>query len=256
MKHRSFGLFNKYKELMRFSVLLSATISLALTIGCFRHRVPDEVENRSIYLLSREGFIQELIYAFATPRTAQFHDCIAGCYHVDKIDLLNGIKERRIRSNQDLIGAVIMGPFGPIWAYSVVVFLKENEGIRMNYLLFPHARITLKSTKLLNKAEFENFWGKLQKSPILQEGMPTLESVDPGKHPELSLEWRYEILIADWVDSNDRVFHTAGNFIFEEDFASEVTQFYDYLDKISDNSTVTYSNDISTDDSVYNPPTK
>ena len=144
----------------------------------------------------RAQFLRECLDAVATPETPKFDDYTQGSYHIDKLDLVQGIEKATDSQPGRLRAVIIIGPIGPLWTYHVVVALSEGNAIRLNSLVMPHARITGKGTKTLNPTEFEKLLSKLTTSKLLPEGDPTsIKANDPG-----SREFAYDILVAVWTD--------------------------------------------------------
>ena len=73
---------------------IGAIVLLIATAGC-RSTTDTEPAAGDIYRLDRAGFVQELVFAYATPRTGRFDDYTRGSYHVNKLDLVQGIRERK-----------------------------------------------------------------------------------------------------------------------------------------------------------------
>lgn len=186
--------------------------------------------------LTEGGFIQELLDARATPRTQLFDDYTEGSYHVDKLTLLSSLT-KIATENSNLLGAVVVGPYGPIWAYQVTLFVQEENGVRANWLVMPHARITFKATKLLTSAEFSAFQNSVLTSSFMSSTLPAVESGADAS----DLEWEFgmgvrfwspvaaEAYLADtWFQGDAEVLEAAGSL----------------SDDILEGSLVTYSNDI------------
>jgi hypothetical protein len=207
---------------------------------------PEEIDPKQIWNLSREGFIQELVYARATPRTPQFDDYTPGSYHVEKIDLLDGVRTRRAATTPQIKGLLVVGPVGPLWAYYVTLFTEEKEGVRATDVNFPHARITFKRTKLLSGKEYKKFLDSLTRSRSLIEGMPSFDTIRRSRNVDLPLEWHYEVLLGDWSSGKERVFHS----VIAE---SELGALLKAWDALFEKAVVTYASDISEEESVYNP---
>jgi hypothetical protein len=121
---------------------------------------------------SREGFFREALFAAGSARTPRFDDYTPGSYHAEKLDIADGLPLVAKKCGLNLEGLVVVGPIGPLWAYHVIVFLRDDKGIRLNTLVMPHARITGKGTVVVAPAEFEEFFRYLSSSSALRRGPP------------------------------------------------------------------------------------
>jgi hypothetical protein len=156
------------------------------------------LEPRSFAAPDRAQFIRECLDAAATRETPKFDDYTKGSYHVDKLDLVEGLEAATRSQPGRLHAVIILGPTGPLWAYYVFVALAEGDGIRLNWLVMPHARITGKSTRTFSKAEFEQLFSKVTASKLLHEGEPPSDkAADP-----LSRDFAFDFLVVAWPDSH------------------------------------------------------
>ncbi|HEY3351019.1 MAG TPA: hypothetical protein VGM13_14670 [Thermoanaerobaculia bacterium] len=147
--------------------------------------------------LSRNGFVQELVYPQGTPRTLRFDDYTPGSYHVRKADLLDGIRERRSTTNPEIQGVIIAGPHGPLWEYNVVLFTRVGAEIGVHWVSMPHARITWKAAGRISTASFEELAARLSARPDIRSEAPVPAPGAPGKDVEFS----YGLLAAFWSPS-------------------------------------------------------
>jgi hypothetical protein len=231
-------------------VVLTAAFSAACSSSHIqRADIDAEPEPAALYRLDRAGFVQELVFARATPRTLRFDAYTSGSYQVTKLDLLDGIRERR-RNGTPIVAVVIRGPVGPMWAYQVDLFLRENDGVRVNTVWMPHARITYKATNLLTRLAFERLIVTANESPALVRGIPqaTQPPSDSTEHPELDFDWSFDLLVATWIDDDEAIFHASSANSSEDAWAC----LNDTLDEATMSGVVTYAGDVSDDgESVY-----
>jgi len=230
------------------SVLL---LSLAFVLGCRSTDAVDEPPPARIYRLDRAGFVQELVFAQGTPRTVRFDDYTEGSYHVDKLDLLEGIRERR-RAGTPIAALIVRGPVGPMWAYAAVLFIREDGLIRVNTVWMPHARITQKSTITITEQAFDELMQVLVNTEAMTRGIPTEAGSTTGLtgNPTQDLEWSYDVLAAHWREDREEVFHTTELHTFATPPPSLV-KLHDALDAITGDALVTYGADISEEESIY-----
>jgi hypothetical protein len=221
---------------MKRTGLLAILVVLA---GCSTSGLEPGDVHECQYILSRTGFLQELLFARGTPRTPAFDDYTPGSYHVEKMDLLEGVRE--LRSQEEaIVGVAVYGPFGPIWAYNVVLFMEEEEGkLRANWVHFPHARITQKATRELTNTEYRQLLLDLAASSVIAEGNPTFETLRDTARPDLGLESSFAFLIADWSQGSERVWHSVGDWMTLS--AEELEEISSPFAAIFETSTTTYS---------------
>jgi len=177
---------------------------LLVCMNCSAHRPPSCRPQ-----LARTGFLQELLFPQGTARTPDFDDYTDGSYHVEKVDLLEGV--RAIREHEHIAGVIVYGPVGPLWAYNVLLFVAEGDEIRLNTVAFPHARITGKTTRVLSRAQYEEALTKLSASQAVIMGVPSFETLRGRRTADLPLEWHYSLLMADWSTGAERLWHSAGD---------------------------------------------
>ena len=138
---------------------------------------------------TRADFIREVFDAKASPLTPKFHD-EPKCYHVIKEDLLKGLVEEAEKQKLDLRGVVIAGPMklDPLWTYMVVAFIREGDQVRVNLLVFPHARITYKSTGVVTAERYEKWVAEMQGTGVLEPKPPAAaeDEKDEGKRDRMS----------------------------------------------------------------------
>jgi hypothetical protein len=144
---------------------------------------------------TRDAFISEVLDAKPTPATPKFHD-VGDSYHILKEDLLKGVTEEAAKRKLGLRGVLIAGPMrDPLWTSVVVVFLREGDKVRVNLLIFPHARITYKATGLVTAKRFDEWVIEVHKSSILRRELP--EAARKEKD-EKKRDWAYTLLLATW----------------------------------------------------------
>ena len=224
-----------------------------MACGC-RSTAENERPPSELYRLDRYGFVQELVFAQATPRTGQFDDYTEGSYHVDKLDLLAGIRERRA-AGAPILGVVIRGPIGPMWAYSVHLFIREGLNIRVNEIWVPHARITHKATTTIEAAAFDAVFLSISKCDALTAGAPSEPfkgSISTRVETD-DIEWSYDLLAATWGGGEERVFTSTGLFSFGTPPSPSLLAIHELLQSVMSNAVATYSSDISDEESIYRP---
>jgi hypothetical protein len=142
------------------------------------------------------AFIGEVLDAKPTDTTPKFDDYTPGSYHIIKQDLLEGIVEQAAERNLGLRGMLIAGPMrDPLWTYVVVVFLREGDKVRVNLLVFPHARITYKATGLVTADRYNKWAAEVHKSSLLRRELP--EAARKEKD-EMKRDLAYTLLLATW----------------------------------------------------------
>lgn len=236
---------------LRIAVAVAALVACAV-IGCRSTSGPaSEPEPADVYRLDRSGFIQELVFARATPRTLRFDDYTTGSYHVDKLDLLEGVRDRKA-SGTPIVALLVRGPSGPLWVYDICLFIREGEGVRVNSVWMPHARITHKSTSLISVIQFDQLRSAIRHSDALQRGVPTLAETlgESSRNPVSELEWSYDLLFADFSEAEE-LYHSKELYGFSNDPPESVVALRTAIAQLLANDLVTYSSDISDEESVY-----
>jgi hypothetical protein len=107
--------------------------------------------------LSFRGFAQEALFGYATQRTRLFDDYTKGSYHIRPAQLASDLPVEAKLYGLDLVAVVVVGPYGPLWSYDVLSFVRTPTCVRINWLLMPHARITVKRSGCV-PVEFAEEW--------------------------------------------------------------------------------------------------
>lgn len=209
-----------------------AVLVCSLCLNCAAHRPP-----KCRPQLGRLGFLQELLFPQGTARTSEFDDYTDGSYHVEKVDLLDGV--RALRATEPIRGLLVYGPVGPLWAYHVLLFVSEKDQVRLNTLAFPHARITGKATRVLSAAQYEQAFARLSSRTFMLQGVPSFDTLRGERTADMPLEWEYSLLMADWSDGTERLWHSAGD---ESSLSlEELTSLTSDLNELLAESTTTYT---------------
>lgn len=149
-------------------VSVSGSIGLAMLGGCLGilpQGSRDDVD------LSREAFIREMVTAKNTRTTKHFNDYTPGSYHVNKLDLIEGVRALSDSLTKNVEAIIVTGPSSPLWTYHVITVMDSENAdsiVRINHLVFPHARITKKSTKMMSREEYQQILERMLEFPILQ----------------------------------------------------------------------------------------
>jgi hypothetical protein len=141
---------------------------------------------------SREGFFREVLFAAPTARTPRFDDYTPGSYHVDKLDLADGLPSEAARCGVRLRAVLVLGPVGPMWAFHVIAFIQDGDSLRINSLVMPHARITGKGTGRIDEARLTALIASVTGSPLVRAGRPVF--ADTVTDP-LARDFSYTLLL-------------------------------------------------------------
>ncbi len=172
-----------------------------------------------------------MLFAAATPFTPQFDDYGPKGYHVDKVQMALELSETAERCGVHLEALVIVGPAIPMWAYTIVVFLRDTGGMRVNYLYYPHARIRGKATKQVPRQAALGWLEKLVDLPYVEYGLP--EWADSATDA-LSREFSYSFLAARWSPGRPRYWHA------DLQRVENIDEFNDHFRRLLDPMTPTY----------------
>lgn len=143
---------------MKASYLSVIAIAGACVTGC---RSVSELRPPSKFPyaddISFRGFAEEALYGHGTQRTHLFDDYTKGSYHVYPREVAEGLFKVAPQYRLDLQAVVVVGPYGPLWAYDVIAIVRTAECARVNWLLMPHARITVKRSGCVPPAAVSAF---------------------------------------------------------------------------------------------------
>ncbi|HNH83884.1 MAG TPA: SMP-30/gluconolactonase/LRE family protein [Acidobacteriota bacterium] len=182
---------------------------------------------------NRDTFFQELLDAEISPVTCFFDDYTRGSYHIHKLDLCNGIQVAARRNGYKLRGLLAIGPYGPLWAYDVIVFLEAGNQIRANRLIMPHARITWKGTSLFTLEKYGELVTSLKEAGKLTSKMPRSR-----KNSHAFDDWHTTVLLVDWSSGNRSINYGALDFY---QGSSEVDQFIETFGRYTEHFQTTYA---------------
>ena len=146
--------------------------------------------------LSEDAFIEEMLYPQGLARTPRFNAYTPDSYHVRKLHLVDSVSARNTNTVRKVETLIILGPAGPLRQYNIVTIISTNpasENVRMNHLVFPHERITHKSTRLLPREEMNRIVQGLLAHPTLRE-------IRTEDHAE-DAEWDLAAIVAAFGDS-------------------------------------------------------
>ena len=126
--------------------ITACLVATALAAGC-RSADPRPV-SRFPYQddISFRGFAEEALFGCGTPRTHLFDNYTKGSYHVRPWQVVQQLPEVAATYKLRLHAIAVVGPYGPLWAYDVITVVEEPACLRVNWLLMPHGRITVKRT--------------------------------------------------------------------------------------------------------------
>ena len=95
-----------------------------------------------------------------------------------------------------LRGVLVAGPLQDgLWTYVVAAFLRDGDKVRVNLVVFPHARITQKATGLVSAERFDKWVADLHKAGVLRREPP--EAARKEKD-EKKRDGAYSLLLATW----------------------------------------------------------
>lgn len=139
---------------------------------------------------TRLGFMDEALFPTSTARTPRFDDYTPGSYHVQKLDVVQGLRDRSAECSLDLRAVLVVGPVGVLWTYHVATLVAEDGAIRLNALVMPHARITGKGTGIIPFAEASALLDRVAGADVMRPGVPSPD----GKGNSGEFQW--DVLLA------------------------------------------------------------
>jgi hypothetical protein len=159
---------------------------------------------------SREGFFHEVLFPAVTARTPRFTDYTADSYHINKLDLVQGLPLHARACTVQLKAVLVLGPLGVLWTYHVVALVDDGTKVRVNALVMPHARITGKGWGLISNEKATELLRELENAPLVQPGVP----VPPPE--DMKSDSSYGMLLAVFDPEGPKYFH-AENVEFSTD---------------------------------------
>lgn len=190
--------------------------------------------------LSVSAFIEEMCYSQGCARTPRFDDYTEGSYHVRKLPLVNEITRRNTNDSARVEAVIVLGPSGPLWQYNLVTIVGTNRNskiLRVNHLVYPHARITRKATRLVPRDDVESALELLMMHP----GLRDVRAADHAAEAE----WDTMATVARFGDSvMTKILPDSA----QTDEAVDVKTFYEAVNKLlgGDAMTTTYTTVIET----------
>jgi len=169
----------RYPVAVALIILVLACFSGCATTGTRAYDSP------YIWNLLLDGFMSEMMFGFATARTPHFDAYTVGSYHVDKKELMKEAEGR-----EEIESVIVIGPNDPLWSYDIITLVKHEDAGILNRLVFAHARITLKMTRVLRKDEFTEF----------TEELTTATTTSPGNHAPPDSEFSTSVAVGLRVD--------------------------------------------------------
>lgn len=182
---------------------------------------------------TRRGFLDEVLFSEPTARTFRFDDYTPDSYHIEKQDLADGLIEQAGACSLKLRAILIIGPLGMLWAYRVATFVDEGNGLRVNLITFPHARITEKRTASVSFEAALRSLDDISKSPRIVAGRPSPASSDP----EAAGEFASNLLLVKLDGTQPSYWHAKLRDIFSKSDDKEV---FGHVNRLVDITTATY----------------
>jgi hypothetical protein len=159
--------------------------------------------NRHDLSTSRAAFLEEALFPEPTARTPLFNAYTQGSYSVTKLDVVKGLQDHALACDVRLRAVLVVGPVGMLWAFHVASLVREGDGVRVNSLVMPHARITGKGTGRITDMEASTLLHDLVVAPSIYAGIPLMAT--DTSNPEA--EFSYRLLLAVFDDTLPRYFH-------------------------------------------------
>lgn len=102
-----------------------------------------------------------------TPLTPRFYSH-PDIHQFEKQDYYEALVSLGKKENLKLQALMVLGPLGPLYDYSYLTFLKENNDIRLNYLKTVHDRIRHKATRSFSEKEYQDTIKKILDTKALK----------------------------------------------------------------------------------------
>jgi hypothetical protein len=214
----------------------------ATAAGTARSRTCLPVERRP----TRDAFFREILTARPSEITPLFDDYTHGSYHVDKLDVADGLPAAAAACGLKLRGLLLVGPAGMLWSYHVAALIEEGDAIRVNSLVMPHARITGKGTGVIEMSEATTLLHDIERQSLVRPGRPVIQKRADG--PDFS----YRLLLVIYDHREPSYFHADFNEFQESAALSDLLA---RVNALLGKTTSTYRiGDIKRPDSATNSP--
>lgn len=163
-----------------------------------------------------EDFFLELLDPMPRNTSGSFHSYSEDSYSVDKIDFWRKFPGFARQRGYDPKAVLIVGPVGVLWTYYVFALLEEENGTRINEVVFPHGRLTGKQTIVLGEAEARAWLSKIESI----NGVRSVDSTPEDFRAEVSGndfgDFEFNLLLVR-LDDPGEVFVADIPWIIEED---------------------------------------
>jgi hypothetical protein len=153
---------------------------------------------------TKEVFYREVLFAAATYNTARFDAYGPTGYGVDKLQMAAELPAVADTCGVDLDGLVVLGPTGTLWTYRILAFLRDGDAVRVNFLMYPHARITGKAVRTLPQADVGRWFDEILSLPYISPGLPVLpDSITD----ELAREFWFDFFAVRWDEDGAKYWY-------------------------------------------------
>ncbi len=133
--------------------------SLPLLGGCcsLQPSVPSEWKNL-------RGLCREVLAGYATPFTHEFDAYDPAPFGFESRDLARSLLRARLSDQQSPEAVLVVGPFGPLFAFDVYAFFREGQQIRAHMVRIAHSRIRDKLILVSEASRLRSLVGAIEGS--------------------------------------------------------------------------------------------
>ncbi|HAH52114.1 MAG TPA: hypothetical protein DCL80_13020 [Balneola sp.] len=146
--------------------------------------------------LDINGFANELLNGWGTFNTKEFNDYVPHSYHLNKIELAKHIEKISADSSSAFKGLIILGPMSFLWEYRTIYIQEhytDSSKMIVNFLQFPHARITYKATNSVDISQVDSLITSIKNTQFIYSGLPSASQFN--EKDILDIDSKFDLLI-------------------------------------------------------------
>ncbi|MEQ9265679.1 MAG: hypothetical protein RLN81_10690 [Balneolaceae bacterium] len=181
---------------MKFITSLIALFLILISCKNYEHTYSNDTDFNHLDI---NGFTNEIINGWGTYTTSQFNAYIPVSYHVNKVELAQHVQNLANTTSSEIQALIIIGPTALMWEYRTIL-IKNHESDstkkRVNFLTFPHARITYKATNVVSNHLVDSLFQSISSASFLNEGIPAITDFNNKVDIEITnIDSKYDLLI-------------------------------------------------------------
>ena len=192
---------------------------------------------------NEEDFFLEVLDPMPRSTSGSFHSYSKDSYYVDKIRFWSEFPDFARDHGHNPRAVLIVGPVGVLWTYYVFVLLEEENGFRINEVIFPHSRLTKKWTALLSEDEALARISRFESITGVRAVDTTPEGFRAESGDKDNSDFEFNLLLV-WLSDPEEVFVADIPWVIDEETEdvsrSALEQLDDALSKLTSGMEQTY----------------